>query len=50
MDFGHADAAGEEVVHQAGFEVGQLLKLFGFGLEGINYEAEAEPMQALPSA
>ncbi len=28
----------------------EFLKLFGFGLEGINYEAEAEPMQALPSA
>lgn len=28
----------------------EFLKLFGFGLEGINYEAEAEPMQPLPSA
>ena len=28
----------------------EFLKLFGFGLEGINYEAEAEPNQALPSA
>ena len=28
----------------------EFLKLFGFGLEGINYEAEAEPMQGLPSA
>ena len=28
----------------------EFLKLFGFGLEGINYEAEAEPMQALPSS
>ena len=28
----------------------EFLKHFGFGLEGINYEAEAEPMQALPSS
>jgi enoyl-[acyl-carrier protein] reductase/trans-2-enoyl-CoA reductase (NAD+) len=28
----------------------EFLKLFGFGLDGINYEAEAEPNQALPSA
>ena len=28
----------------------EFLKLFGFRLEGIDYEAEAEPMQPLPSA
>lgn len=28
----------------------EFLKLFGFGLPGVNYEAEAEPVQTLPSA
>lgn len=28
----------------------EFLKLFGFGLPGINYEAEAEPVAPLPSA
>ena len=28
----------------------EFLKLFGFGLPGVNYEAEANPDQALPSA
>jgi len=28
----------------------EFLRLFGFGLEGINYEAEAEPNHPLPSA
>ncbi len=28
----------------------EFLKLFGFGLPGVDYEAEAEPVQNLPSA
>ncbi len=28
----------------------EFLRLFGFGLEGVNYDAEAEPLQPLPSA
>jgi enoyl-[acyl-carrier protein] reductase/trans-2-enoyl-CoA reductase (NAD+) len=28
----------------------EFLRLFGFGIEGINYDAEAEPLQAMPSA
>jgi enoyl-[acyl-carrier protein] reductase/trans-2-enoyl-CoA reductase (NAD+) len=28
----------------------EFLRLFGFGLEGINYEAEADPVAPLPSA
>lgn len=28
----------------------EFLKLFGFGLVGVDYEAEAEPVQPLPSA
>ena len=28
----------------------EFLRLFGFGLAGINYDAEADPLQALPSA
>jgi enoyl-[acyl-carrier protein] reductase/trans-2-enoyl-CoA reductase (NAD+) len=28
----------------------EFLKLFGFGLPGVDYEAEAEPVQPLPSA
>ena len=27
----------------------EFLRLFGFGLEGINYEAETNPMQTIPS-
>jgi trans-2-enoyl-CoA reductase len=26
------------------------LKLFGFGLPGVDYEAEANPVQPMPSA
>jgi enoyl-[acyl-carrier protein] reductase/trans-2-enoyl-CoA reductase (NAD+) len=28
----------------------EFLRLFGFGLPGVNYDAEAEPLQPLPSA
>jgi enoyl-[acyl-carrier protein] reductase/trans-2-enoyl-CoA reductase (NAD+) len=28
----------------------EFLRLFGFGIEGINYDADADPMQAMPSA
>jgi enoyl-[acyl-carrier protein] reductase/trans-2-enoyl-CoA reductase (NAD+) len=28
----------------------EFLRLFGFGLDGINYEAETDPMRPLPSA
>jgi enoyl-[acyl-carrier protein] reductase/trans-2-enoyl-CoA reductase (NAD+) len=28
----------------------EFLRLFGFGLEGVNYDAEAEPLQPMPSA
>jgi enoyl-[acyl-carrier protein] reductase / trans-2-enoyl-CoA reductase (NAD+) len=28
----------------------EFLRLFGFGIEGINYDAEAEPLQAMPSS
>jgi enoyl-[acyl-carrier protein] reductase / trans-2-enoyl-CoA reductase (NAD+) len=28
----------------------EFLRLFGFGLEGVNYEAETDPVQLLPSA
>ena len=28
----------------------EFLRLFGFGMEGINYDAEAEPLQPMPSA
>ena len=28
----------------------EFLRLFGFGIPGINYDAESEPMQAMPSA
>ncbi len=28
----------------------EFLRLFGFGLEGINYEAEVDPMRTMPSA
>ena len=28
----------------------EFLKLFGFGLPGVDYEAEAEPVAPLPSA
>ena len=28
----------------------EFLRLFGFGIPGINYDAEAEPLQPLPSA
>ncbi len=28
----------------------EFLRLFGFGMAGINYEAEAEPLQPMPSA
>ena len=28
----------------------EFLKLFGFGLPGVDYEAEADPLQPLPSA
>jgi enoyl-[acyl-carrier protein] reductase/trans-2-enoyl-CoA reductase (NAD+) len=27
----------------------EFVKLFGFGLPGVDYEAEAEPVQPLPS-
>ncbi len=38
-----------EISDMAGYRT-EFLRLFGFGLDGINYEAESEPMQALPSA
>ena len=28
----------------------EFLRLFGFGIPGVNYDAEAEPLQPLPSA
>ena len=28
----------------------EFLRLFGFGMEGINYDADAEPLQPMPSA
>ena len=28
----------------------EFLRLFGFGIPGINYDAESEPLQAMPSA
>lgn len=28
----------------------EFLRLFGFGMEGINYDAESEPLQPMPSA
>ena len=38
-----------EISDMAGYRT-EFLRLFGFGLDGINYETESEPMQALPSA
>ncbi len=28
----------------------EFLKLFGFGLPGVDYEAESEPVQEMPSS
>ena len=39
----------ESVSDMAGYRA-EFLKLFGFGLPGVDYEAETEPMAALPSA
>jgi enoyl-[acyl-carrier protein] reductase/trans-2-enoyl-CoA reductase (NAD+) len=39
----------ESVTDIAGYRA-EFLKLFGFGLPGVDYEAEAEPVAPLPSA
>ena len=39
----------ESVTDIAGYRA-EFLKLFGFGLPGVDYEAEAEPIAPLPSA
>lgn len=38
----------EQVSDIAGYRA-EFLRLFGFGLEGVNYEAESDPVQPLPS-
>jgi enoyl-[acyl-carrier protein] reductase/trans-2-enoyl-CoA reductase (NAD+) len=39
----------ESLSDMAGYRT-EFLKLFGFGLPGVNYEAEADPIAPLPSA
>ena len=46
----HADAsAGAQLSDIAGYR-SEFVKLFGFGLAGVDYEAEANPVAPLPSA
>ena len=39
----------ETISDIAGYRA-EFLKLFGFGLPGVDYEAEADPIAPLPSA